>query len=95
MEIRYNFGALNAAADSCGGAMRNLTGELDGLKSGIAPLLATWDGDAREAYFRRQNDWESAANDLRDLLGRIEKALRESAAKMQAREAANRAKFGD
>ncbi|MFG3419866.1 WXG100 family type VII secretion target [Micromonospora sp. NPDC047730] len=95
MEIRYNFGALNAAADSCGGAMRNLTGELDGLKSGIAPLLATWDGDAREAYFRRQNDWESAANDLRDLLGRIEKALRESAVKMQAREAANRAKFGD
>ncbi|MFI7648971.1 WXG100 family type VII secretion target [Micromonospora sp. NPDC049460] len=95
MEIRYNFGALNAAADSCGGAMRNLTGELDGLKSGIAPLLATWDGDAREAYFRRQNDWEAAANDLRDLLGRIEKALRESAVKMQAREAANRAKFGD
>lgn len=95
MEIRYNFAALNAAADSCGGASRNLTGELEGLKSGIAPLLATWDGDAREAYFRRQNDWESAANDLRDLLGRIEKALRESAIKMQAREAANRAKFGD
>ncbi|GIJ79980.1 WXG100 family type VII secretion target [Micromonospora phaseoli] len=95
MEIRYNFAGLNAAADSCGGAVKNLTGELDGLKSGIAPLLATWDGDAREAYFRRQADWESAANDLRDLLGRIERALRESAAKMQAREAANRAKFGD
>ncbi|MFF0150130.1 WXG100 family type VII secretion target [Micromonospora sp. NPDC005203] len=95
MEIRYNFGALNAAADSCGGAMKNVTGELDGLKSGIAPLLATWDGDAREAYFRRQSDWEAAANDLRDLLGRIEKTLRESAARMQAREAANRAKFGD
>lgn len=95
MEIRYNFGALNAAADSCGGAVKNLTGELEGLKTGIAPLLATWDGEAREAYFRRQSDWESAANDLRDLLGRIEKALRESAAKMQAREAANRAKFGD
>ncbi|GAB3855340.1 hypothetical protein GCM10029963_49980 [Micromonospora andamanensis] len=93
-EIRYNFAGLNAAADSCNGAVRNMTGELDGLKSGIAPLLATWDGDAKEAYFQRQNEWESAANDLRDLLGRIEKALRESAAKMQAREAANRAKFG-
>ncbi|MBQ1027735.1 WXG100 family type VII secretion target [Micromonospora sp. C95] len=93
-EIRYNFAGLNAAADSCNGAVRNLTGELDGLKSGIAPLLATWDGDAREAYFQRQNEWESAANDLRDLLSRIEKALRESAGKMQAREAANRAKFG-
>ncbi|MEV6812277.1 WXG100 family type VII secretion target [Micromonospora sp. NPDC051296] len=94
-EIRYNFAGLNAAADSCSGAVRNMTGELDGLKSGIAPLLATWDGEAREAYFRRQTEWESAANDLRDLLGRIERALRESASKMQAREAANRAKFGD
>ncbi|GGM60630.1 hypothetical protein GCM10011608_52150 [Micromonospora sonchi] len=94
MEIRYNFAGLNGAADACSSSVRNLTSELDGLKSGIAPLLATWDGDAREAYFQRQNEWESAANDLRDLLSRIEKALRESAAKMQAREAANRAKFG-
>ncbi len=93
-EIRYNFAGLNAAAESCNGAVRNMTGELDGLKSGIAPLLATWDGEAREAYFQRQTEWESAANDLRDLLGRIERALRESAAKMQAREAANRGKFG-
>ncbi|WP_341718048.1 WXG100 family type VII secretion target [Micromonospora sp. FIMYZ51] len=94
MELKYNFAALNAAADNCGGAVRNMTSELEGLKSGIAPMLATWDGDAREAYFRRQTEWESAANDLRDLLGRIERALRESAATMQAREAANRAKFG-
>ncbi|MEU4680155.1 WXG100 family type VII secretion target [Micromonospora sp. NPDC023737] len=93
MEIRYNFGALNAAADSCGGAVKNLNGELEGLKSGIAPLLATWDGEARDAYGQRQAEWEAAATDLRDLLGRIEKALRESAAKMQAREAANRGKF--
>lgn len=93
-EIRYNFAGLNAAAESCNGAVRNMTGELDGLKSGIAPLLATWDGEAREAYFTRQAEWESAANDLRDLLGRIERALRESAEKMQVREAANRAKFG-
>ncbi|RIV34355.1 WXG100 family type VII secretion target [Micromonospora radicis] len=94
MEIRYNFAGLNAAADSCGSSSRNMTSELEGLKTGIAPLLATWDGDAREAYFQRQREWESAANDLRDLLGRIERALRESAAKMQARESANRAKFG-
>ncbi|MGC5033678.1 WXG100 family type VII secretion target [Micromonospora sp. DT229] len=94
MEIKYNFAGLNAAADSCNGSVRNMTSELEGLKSGIAPLLATWDGEAREAYFQRQREWESAANDLRDLLTRIERALRESAGKMQAREAANRAKFG-
>ncbi|GAB2931656.1 hypothetical protein GCM10027280_19200 [Micromonospora polyrhachis] len=93
MEIRYNFPALQAAADNCGNASKNLNGELEGLKQGIQPLLTTWEGDAQTEYYRRQNDWEAAANDLRDLLGRIEKALRESAIKMQQRENANKAKF--
>ncbi|MGW0434915.1 WXG100 family type VII secretion target [Micromonospora sp. NPDC003197] len=93
MEIRYNFPALQMAADNCAGASKNLNGELEGLKQGIQPLLASWEGEAQAEYYRRQNDWEAAANDLRSLLDRIEKALRESAIKMQQRESANKAKF--
>ncbi|MFY1635097.1 WXG100 family type VII secretion target [Solwaraspora sp. WMMB335] len=93
MDIRYNFAALNGAADNCGTAAKNMMAELDGLKTGIQPLVATWEGDAQSAYLTRQAEWESAANDLKDLLTRIETALRESAARMQAREAANQAKF--
>jgi len=93
MEIRYDFHQLNAAADNVSGAVKNLNGELDGLKQSLSPMMSTWDGDAKAAYHKRQTDWDNAANDLRDLLGRIEKALRESAAKMQAREAANKGKF--
>jgi WXG100 family type VII secretion target len=93
MEIRYNFPQLLSAADDCNSAVKNMTGELDTLKQGLQPLLSTWDGDARTAYYQRQTEWDSAASDLRDLLTRIEKALRESAQKMQAREKANKAKF--
>lgn len=93
MEIRYNFPALQKAADDCNRAVKNMQGELEGLKTQIQPMLSTWEGDARDAYFRRQSEWESAANDLRELLGRIERALRESAIKMQQREKANMAKF--
>lgn len=93
MEIRYNFPQLNMAADNISSAVKNMTGELDGLKQSLQPMLSTWDGDAKQAYHQRQTEWDAAANDLRDLLGRIEKALRESAAKMQARESANKAKF--
>ncbi|MFV2088612.1 WXG100 family type VII secretion target [Micromonospora sp. LOL_021] len=93
MDIRYDFAALNNAADNCGTAAKNMIQELDGLKTGIQPLVATWEGDAQTAYLTRQAEWESAANDLKDLLNRIEKALREAALRMQAREAANRAKF--
>ena len=71
MEIRYNFPMLNQAADNCGASSRNMTSELDGLKRGLQPMLATWEGDAQAAYYARQAEWESAANDLRDLLGRI------------------------
>ncbi|WP_305789923.1 WXG100 family type VII secretion target [Symbioplanes lichenis] len=92
--IKYNFPQLNQAADDCGSATKNLTAELDGLTSSLQGMLGTWDGAAREAYYQRQKEWDAAANDLRDLLGRIEKALRESAEKMQARENANKAKFG-
>lgn len=93
-EIKYNFPALSAAADSVNSASSKMTSELDNLKQGIAPLLATWSGDAQAAYYQRQNDWESAANDLRDLLGKIESALRQSAETMQAREKSNASKFG-
>lgn len=92
-EIRYNFPILLAAADSCNDKVKYLTSELDNLKQRLQPMLSTWDGEARAAYFARQSQWESAANDLRDLLGRIEKALRESAVRMKAREDANKAKF--
>lgn len=94
MTIAYNFPQLLQAADDCSKSSKNLTSELDGLKSTIQPMLSTWDGDAREAYHQRQTEWEQAANDLRDLLDRIEKALRESAEKMQAREKANTNAFG-
>jgi WXG100 family type VII secretion target len=93
MEIRYNFPGLLAAADSCSAAVKNMTGELDALQQSLQPLMATWDGDAKLAYGQRQKEWDSAAADLSMLLGRIENALRESAAKMQMREAANKAKF--
>jgi len=93
MEIRYNFPVLLSAADSCASNVKRLSGDLDGLKQRLQPLLSTWDGDAKQAYYTRQSQWESAANDLRDLLGQIERALRASAEKMQSREAANKTKF--
>ena len=93
MTIRYNFPELTAAADSVSSEVKKMTGELEGLKQTIDPMLSTWDGDARTEYYQRQTEWDAAANDLRDLLNSIEKALREAAAKMMARERANTQKF--
>lgn len=93
MEIKYNFPALLQAADDCKSAVGNLNSELTTLEGNIKNLVATWEGDAQAAYHTRQTEWKSAADDLSLLLGKIEKALRESAMKMQERERANKAKF--
>lgn len=92
--IAYDFNQLDGAADDCRGTVANMTSQLDALESNIQPMLGTWDGTAREAYYQRQREWDQAAADLRDLLGKIEGALRKSAESMQARERANTAKFG-
>lgn len=92
--IAYNFNQLNTAAEDCRSSVSNMTSQLDTLESNIQPMLGSWDGEAREAYYQRQREWDKAAADLRDLLGRIEGALRKSAENMQARERANTSKFG-
>ncbi len=92
--IAYDFNQLDAAAEDCRGAVSNMTSQLDTLESNIQPMLGTWEGSAREEYYRRQKEWDQAAADLRDLLTRIEGSLRKSSESMQARERANTAKFG-
>lgn len=93
MDIKYNFPQLDAAADHCGSAVRNLTAELDNLEKNVSNLIGTWSGTAKDAYIARQKEWDNAADGLKVLLTGIEQALRESSAKMKAREAANKAKF--
>jgi WXG100 family type VII secretion target len=68
--------------------------ELADLEKGIQPLLHTWDGAAKDAYHQRQSEWNSASQDLSQLLGQIKAGVVKSAEIMQAREQANKQKFG-
>jgi 6 kDa early secretory antigenic target len=93
-EIVVRFSALTKASEDINKAISTMHSELDGLERGIQPLLATWDGAAKNEYQTRQREWTQASNDLTQLLNQIKGAVSKSAEIMQAREAANARKFG-
>jgi WXG100 family type VII secretion target len=75
-----NFAALQQASGDIQSALDALTTQLGQLERDAAPLVASWDGAAREAYDVRQARWRSAAEDLSRILRGIRVALEDSAA---------------
>ena len=75
-----NFAALQQASADIQSALGALTNQLADLERDAAPLVATWDGTAREAFDVRQARWRNAAEDLSRILRDIKVAVDESAA---------------
>lgn len=75
-----NFAALHQASADITTALSALQSQLGHLERDAAPLVHTWDGDAKQAYEERQNRWRAAANDLSLMLRDIKVAVDDSAA---------------
>lgn len=74
-----NFGALQQAGVDIQKALNTLESQLGQLERDAAPLVATWDGEAKLAYDQRQDKWRRAAEDLRSILRDIKIAVDDSA----------------
>ena len=85
------FGRLMAASSSIQVALNSLESQLAQLERDAAPLVATWQGEARVAYDQRQARWRQAATDMKIMLADIKRALDDSVADYQhtERRAAN------
>lgn len=77
--LLVNFGALQQAAADIDKALNVLRTQLDQLEQDAGPLVATWDGSAREAYSQRQATWRAASEDLQGILRQIKVAVDDSA----------------
>jgi early secretory antigenic target protein ESAT-6 len=75
-----NFAALQKASADIQSALNTLHTQLGQLERDAAPLVASWDGAAREAYDVRQAKWQQSAGDLTAILRDIKQALDDSAA---------------
>jgi WXG100 family type VII secretion target len=88
-----NFAAMQQAAGDIGSALNKLNGSLDTLESDAAKLVATWEGDAQQAYSQRQRQWRQAAGDLSQMLSDIKAALEESTSHYHSTEKKNTGMF--
>jgi len=75
-----DFSVLGQASADIQHALRTLETQLDQLERDAAPLIATWDGAARQAYEQRQARWRAAARNLQAMLRDIKLAVDDSAA---------------
>lgn len=75
-----SFSALQQASADIQKALNSLESQLGQLERDAAPLVASWSGDARQAYEQRQTKWRSASRDLQTMLRDIKLAVDDSAA---------------
>lgn len=73
------FAALQQAGADIQKALSTLESQLDQLERYANPLVATWDGEAKEAYAIRQERWRAASQDLQNILRSIKTAVNDSA----------------
>ena len=80
--IRYDFGAISAAATDIKNSSNRINGLLGDLKSQIAPMVGTWEGDSAVAYKDAQNRWDRAAAELNHILETISRTVEDGNQRM-------------
>ena len=90
--LLVNFGSMRNASADINAAVAELNSKLDILKTQGSALAETWEGSAKSAYYERQNTWTKAAEDLAEILRRIQRAVEDSTTDYQdtERKATNR-----
>jgi early secretory antigenic target protein ESAT-6 len=74
-EIKVTFAALETAQTDVSGVAGRMTAQLEDLKRFLAPMVATWEGQAATEYQAKQRQWDTAAANLAAVLGQIGVAL--------------------
>src|SRR5216684_8043543 len=70
------FGAINEAAMDTDSIATQIAQQLSDLHAYVAPLVATWEGQASTEFQALQAKWDTSANDLNQVLRQISQALR-------------------
>jgi WXG100 family type VII secretion target len=74
--ILVTFGAVNEAAMDTESIATQIAQQLSDLKAYLAPLVASWSGEAAIEYQALQSKWDSSAGDLNQVLRQMAQSLR-------------------
>ncbi|MGQ0839122.1 WXG100 family type VII secretion target [Actinokineospora sp.] len=92
--ISVNFAEVANAASSINSTSSQLENLLSDLRSRLAPLDAGYTGDAKEAWAAKQAQWNTAYDELKQVLSSISVAVQHSGENYEATEKANASKWG-
>lgn len=92
-QIKVTFGSLDTAESDLTSAHASMGQRLAELKADIQPMISTWEGGAREAYYGHQQQWDTAWDELTSALQEFQRALAQSNADYQAGEQQNTSRF--
>lgn len=70
-EIKVHYSNLDTAAHDIRDAARKIKSQLDDLEHEVKRVASTWEGEAKEAYHRRQQVWDREAHQLQQHLEKI------------------------
>jgi len=89
-EVHVNFESVSGGAAGILATHRALQGTLDNLEAELGPMVNSWTGDAREAYFQQKRKWEEASTAMSTILQQMGQAVEQAHGNYRAAETANR-----
>lgn len=92
-QIKVTFAQVQATQDHAQSTVNAMNTALQDLKAYLAPMVATWQGQAAENYHAKQAQWDQAATDLNQVLAAIGRALGSANAGFQTTESQNASRF--
>lgn len=75
--IKYGFGEIETAAGDIQATSGRINALLDELKSTIAPMVNSWEGESASAYQEAQQVWDRSAAELNTILATISQTVRD------------------
>lgn len=85
-EIKVNFAALATAQADITTTVARVNSRLEDLRRFLAPMVATWEGDAAVAYQAHQRTWDTSAAELAAVLQQVGVAVGNSNQEFQVME---------
>jgi 6 kDa early secretory antigenic target len=92
--ITVTFGTIQQAQGDVAATVSRVDGQLNDLKSFLAPLVASWEGSASSNYQTLQKKWDTSATELNQALQSISQMLGQTHDTYQQTESSNRGIWG-
>lgn len=92
--IRVNHAALDLAIDEMIKAVNDIDGRLDRLEGELEPLRSQWVGNAQQSYTIAKAKWDTAIQEMKDLLTETHTSVATSKQEYIQADARGAAQFG-